>query len=461
MKLSNAFKSTLFWRLLLGICAANLLVLALGTWLAQGLITVTQEQRIDWTALARQANDAYTHHGVAGLENWSRVQRAEGINATLYEHGQPLVSVPFPAAVEQQLPAWINTQRTIELNPATGYFIAVVTLQGAGQPSRQLVATTSPRGRMSRRAKERIEFIVEASLFVFFIVIIGWRTAQSVSRPIESMRAAANRMANGDLSARIPPAWSAPADEFGALSRDFNRMAGRLEALVQHERAILQDLSHELRSPLARLLASLHLVRQHVTADAGWKQLDNAEQEVARIDRITSEMLALSRLEVDLPGMQREWVDMAALTHARLAAAEPEAKAKSMHMHVFHAEPAWIFGSEILLERVMDNLISNTIKYSDTDGMLEVFISNTAHGVELRMRDRGPGIREEDMESLFRPFFRGANASLASGNGLGLNVVRRIMRIHGGDVFLRNAMPHGLEVTLVFSGTMRSKSRLS
>jgi signal transduction histidine kinase len=453
MRLPDAFKSTLFWPLLLGICAANLLVLALGTWLAQGLIAFTQEQRIDWTALARQANDAYTNHGVAGLATWSRAQRAEGINATVYEHGQPLLRIPFPAEVEQQLPAWINTRRTIELNPATGYFIAVVQLERTGQSPRQLVATTSPRGRMSRRAKERIEFIVEASLFVFFIVIIGWRTARSVSRPIEAMRGAANRMANGELSARIPPAWNAPGDEFGALSRDFNRMAERMEALVQHERAILQDLSHELRSPLARLLASLHLVRQHVTSNAGSRQLDNAEQEVSRIDRITSEMLALSRLEADLPGMQREWVELAALAHARLAAATPEAQAKSMHMQVSHAEPAWIFGSEILLERVMDNLISNAIKYGDTNGMLEVFISNTVHGVELRMRDHGPGISEEDMESLFRPFFRGANASLASGNGLGLSVVRRIMRIHGGDVSLRNVTPHGLEVSLVFSST--------
>jgi two-component system OmpR family sensor kinase len=166
-------------------------------------------------------------------------------------------------------------------------------------------------------------------------------------------------------------------------------------------------------------------------------------------------MLALSRLEADLPGMQREWVELTALTHARLAAAQPEAQAKFMHMHVVHAEPAWIFGSEILLERVMDNLISNAIKYSDTHGMLDVFISHTTHGIELRMRDHGPGVKEEDMDLLFRPFFRGANACLAGGNGLGLSIVRRIMRIHGGEVFLRNATPHGLEVSLVFSSVLR------
>jgi two-component system, OmpR family, sensor kinase len=452
MTFPDAFKSTLFWRLLIGICTANLLVLALGTWLAQGLIAITQEQRIDWTALAQQANDAYSSHGIAGLENWCRKQATDGINATLYENGQPLAPISLPSEIEQQLPAWIKAHRTIELNPSSGYFIAVVQVEGIDQPPRQLVAATSPRGRMSRRAKERIVFIVEASLFIFFIIIIGWRTARSVSRPIEAMRDAANRMAKGDLSARIPPSWSKTANEFGVLSRDFNRMAERMEALVSHERAILQDLSHELRSPLARLLASVHLVRRNVEADAGLRHLDSAEQEVSRIDRITSEMLALSRLEADLPGMEREWVDLASLTQARLEAANPEAQAKSIHMHLSHTGPTRVFGSEILLERVIDNLVSNAIKYSDTNGMVEVVISNLANGVELRMRDHGPGVREEDMGFLFRPFFRGANAHLAGGNGLGLSVVRRIMSIHDGDVFLRNAQPRGLEATLVFSG---------
>lgn len=452
MRFPNIFKSTLFWRLLTGISAANLLVLVLGTWLAQGLITIAQKQRIDWIALAQQANDNYSNHGKAGLENWCRKQATDGIDATLYENGKPLTSAPFPAEIEQQAPVWIKAHRTIELNPSPGYYIAVVQVEGIGQPPRQLVAATSPRGRMSRRAKERLVFIVEALLFVFFIIIIGWRTARSVSRPIEAMREAANRMANGDLSARIPPSRRSYANEFGALSRDFNRMAERIEALVGHERTILQDLSHELRSPLARLLASLHLVRPNVAADAGLSQLDNAEQEVSRIDRITSEMLALSRLEADLPGMEREWVDLVWLTQARLEAATLEAQAKSMRMHVSHAEPAWVFGSEILLERVMDNLISNAIKYSDTGGMVDVAIINIANGVELRMRDHGPGIREEDMDALFRPFFRGANARLASGNGLGLSIVRRIMNIHHGDVLLCNVPPHGLEVTLVFSG---------
>ncbi|WP_414649595.1 HAMP domain-containing protein [Dyella sp.] len=160
--------------------------------------------------------------------------------------------------------------------------------------------------------------MVEASLFVFFIIIIGWRTARSVSRPIEVMRKAANRIAKGDLPARIPAPCSSHRNEFGVQSRDINTMAERIESLVCDERTILQDLSHEPRSRLARLLTSLHLARRQQDTDAELGHLPSAEQEVIRTDRISSEMLALSRLEADLPGMEREWVNLVSLTQARL-----------------------------------------------------------------------------------------------------------------------------------------------
>ncbi|HUB90018.1 MAG TPA: sensor histidine kinase [Dyella sp.] len=104
-----------------------------------------------------------------------------------------------------------------------------------------------------------------------------------------------------------------------------------------------------------------------------------------------------------------------------------------------------------MLERVIDNLISNAIKYNDADGKIEITVYDMPNGSGLRIRDHGPGVREEEKSLLFRPLFRGANAHMASGNGPWLSVVRRIMSIHGGDVFLRNTSSHGLELTLVFS----------
>ena len=457
MNLKAVFNRTLFWRLLASLCVANLLVLVLGTWLAQSFISLGEERHIDWTALAHAADDAYNQGGEGGLEHWIHDQENDGIEAALYENGRPIVGADLPRDVRRSISQWIEDGRNVELHPDSGYFIAFEEIPGT-DPRRQLIAATSPRGRLSHHTKDHILFLSQVSLSVLFIVIIGWWTARSVSRPIEAIRAATRQMANGDFSTRVPRRWSVGHNEFGDLSRDFNAMAERIGTLIDHERVILQDLSHELRSPLARLLANLHLTRHQNPTPAALIQIERAEGEVARMDQITSEMLALSRMEADLPGMEREWVDFATLVTQCVEAARPDASRRSIQIYLTRAGQPRVLGSEILLERVVDNLVSNAVKYSHENGMIEMTVRQTADCNELCIRDHGPGVPEQDLERLCRPFYRGANAALASGHGLGLSIVRRVVELHGGDVQLRNAVPRGLEVTLKFPSEFSATS---
>lgn len=447
MNFKAAFNRTLFWRLLISLCVANVLVLVLGTRLAQSFVSLSEEQNIGWTSLALAANDAYNQGGEDGLKGWIHAREKDGIDAALYENGRSIVRADLPRNVRRSISGWVSDGHDVELNPDPGYYVAFEEIAGT-DPSRQLVAATNSRSRLSRHAKDRILFLSQLSLWVCLVVIIGWWTARSVSRPVEAMHTATRLMARGDFSTRIPERWSAKHNELGDLSRDFNAMAERIGTLVDHERVILQDLSHELRSPLARLLASLHLASRQNPTPVALTHIERAESEVAHMDRITSEMLALSRMEADLPGVEREWIDLVGLATRCAESARLEAGRRSVQIRLTHEGQPRVLGSEILIERVIDNLISNAVKFSPETGTVEVTVRQASSCSELRIRDQGPGVPEEDIERLFQPFYRGANATLACGHGLGLSIVRRVVNLHGGDVQLRNAEPHGLEVTL-------------
>lgn len=448
----SPFRSPLFWRLLIFFCIANLLVLVLSSWLTSQFIAFSTEQDINWTAIAQSAEDAYDNGGVDGLDAWIQQQRSEGIDATLYENGQPLREIRLPGNLRDALPGWLKAGHNIELRPFPGFYIGVQQVTGADGHTRQLVAMSNSRSRIPRHMREKILLGVQLALSLLLIGGIGWWVARSVSRPVEAMRGATRKMAAGEFATRVDKQWSNAHDELGQLARDFNTMAERIELLVTHERGVLQDLSHELRSPLARLHLILDLAQHSADPNEAGKHFRHAEQEIARMDRMTAEMLALSRLEGGLPGMERDSVDIAELTKERMDAARVEAEARGINLQMTSTDPVFVHGSGILLERALDNIIANAIKFSADNGRVEVNVDRHQQDAEVCIRDHGPGVPAEELGLLFRPFFRGTNAVHANGHGLGLTIVQRVLQVHGGEVIAQNAEGGGLSVTMRLPG---------
>jgi two-component system, OmpR family, sensor kinase len=444
----SPFRSPLFWRLLIYFCIANLLVFALSSWVTSQFIAFSAEQDIDWATVAQSAEDAYDNGGADGLTAWAQQQRAEGIDATLYENGRPLREMHLPPGVRDSLPQWLEAGQDLALNPFPGFYIGVHNVTGKDGQTRQLVGVSSSRARIPRHMREKILLASQLALSLLLVGAIGWWVARSVSRPVDAMRAATRKMAAGEFATRVDSRWSAAHDELGQLASDFNGMAERIEVLVAHDRGVLQDLSHELRSPLARLHLILDLAQHSATPADAAVHFKHAEQEIVRMDRMTSEMLALSRLEGDLPGMERDSVDIAELAKERLDAARVEAEARGIQMQMHDSRPSFVRGSGILLERALDNIIANAIKFSADDARVELSVVKGRGQVEVHVRDHGPGVPDEELGLLFRPFFRGSNAVHANGHGLGLAIVHRVMQVHGGDVTARNADGGGLEVVM-------------
>ncbi|OOG49168.1 HAMP domain-containing sensor histidine kinase [Rhodanobacter sp. C01] len=444
----NPFKSSLYWRLLVWFCVANLSVLFLGGLLTRGFIDYTTAREINWSALAQGADQAYEGGGTAALADWSVQQRQDGIEATLYEKGQPLYPIRLHASIAKSLPDWLGADSDTVLQPWPGIYVAVQKVVGSDGQVRQLVALSRTHARLPPRTRQAIVLGVQLVLSLLFIALLGWWVARSVARPVEALRHATRRMAAGDLSARVGHEGSMATDELAHLALDFDAMAERIEALVTHDRGVLQDLSHELRSPLARLHLILDLAQRSTDANEAETYFRQAEQEIARLDRMTGEMLTLSRLEGGIPGIERERLALVELLQGCIAQAGLEADARQVRLQLMPSQTAFVLGSALLLERALDNLITNAIKFSPAGRSVELAVQVHDGIAELSIRDHGPGVPEAELDSLFRPFFRGSNAALTDGHGLGLAIVQRVVKVHGGEIHARNGEGGGLEVLL-------------
>ena len=449
----NPFKSSLYWRLLLWFCAVSVLVLVLGGFLTRRFIEYTTAVEIDWGALAQSADQAYEQGGQPALADWIAQQRREGVlvEATLFQNGQALLPIRLPPSVHDSLPDMLAADRSLVLKPWRSQFmyLAVEPVAGADGQQRQLVVISRSHTRLRPQTREQILFGMQLALSLLLIGLVGWWVARSVAKPVQALREAARRMAAGELSARVDHPGGATRDELAQLAGDFDAMAERIEALVTHDRRVLQDLSHELRSPLARLQLILDLAQRSDDPAAAERYFRQAEQEIARLDRMTGDMLALSRMEGGLPGMERERLDFAGLAHDSLRQSTLEADARNIRLHWSPAAgPVEVVGSPVLLERALGNLLSNAIKYSAEGASVELSVRAIDGQAECLVRDHGPGVPEAELDSLFRPFFRGSNAARAEGHGLGLAIAQRVAKAHGGEILARNGEGGGLEVRL-------------
>ena len=435
--------SPLYRRLLLWFFVANMATLLVSVLVTERIARRAYGVELDWPALAQTADATYIKGGRAALQDWAAMmRREEHVQVTLFENGVNLLDWPPIPPLMHHLPQLLASD-SIVLRPAPEMLLVGQKIVGSDGVPRQLVVLRGPKPQHAR-----IELLLLVQILLSMLVIggVGWWVARSIARPVAALQQAAQRMAAGDLSSRVGGRFPQARDELGLLAREFDHMAGRIEALVAHERGVLQDVSHELRSPLARLQLILELARQE-SGSGAVAHFERAEHEIARLDLLIGELLALSRMEGDLPGMTRDPVDLAALAGECLAEAELDAAAHDIQLRLDVAGLLETSGNAQLLARALDNLLSNAIKYA-AGGEVLLRLARNGDRAELSVRDHGPGVPEADLPKLFRPFFRGANAVRAEGHGLGLAIVERIARAHGGQATAVNAPGGGLCVTL-------------
>lgn len=287
-------------------------------------------------------------------------------------------------------------------------------------------------------------------LFITFIVsgLVCYGLSWRLTAPVRRLRAATQGLADGALKSRVDVPMKGPGDEITGLGRDFNLMAARIEKLVLAHKQLVRDASHELRSPLARLNVALGLARKESPASAA-RSLDRIEHESDRLNLLITEILTLSKLEEGIDVARGEF-DLSELVEEVARDAEFEACALNRQVRCEAMTAIPFQGSRELLSRALENVVRNGVRYTEEGTAVEILLEREADAVVLRVRDHGPGVPEEQLADIFRPFYRVAQARdrNSGGTGIGLAIAERTVALHGGAIAARNALGGGLEVEI-------------
>jgi signal transduction histidine kinase len=345
-----------------------------------------------------------------------------------------------------------------EMSEQAEFQLAGSTLLGAhsavgSDGSRFTLVMEVPGGALEAFRRTPGAYLIRFAVALSVAAIVCFLLARSLTGPILSLRAATQRVAAGDLSVRIGAGLGVRRDELADLGRDFDTMAERLEALLVSERRLLSDISHELRSPLARLGVALGIARRRAGDEAA-SALNRIERETVRLDDMIDRLLDLARMEHDGSASARTPVDLKRLVEMVAHDADFEARDRGRTVRLVEADSCSVLGDERALRSAVENVVRNAIRYTPEGGTADVAL-HVANGsgplsAEVRVRDFGPGVPDEALRHLFRPFYRVADARdrESGGVGLGLAIAERAVARHGGEVQAANAEGGGLVVTL-------------
>lgn len=282
-------------------------------------------------------------------------------------------------------------------------------------------------------------FLIGGAIFCYFL-------ASYLTRPLQKLAEAAAAIAQGRLDTRVDPSLRRRKDEIATLAANFDRMAERIEALVEGQRRLLGDVSHELRSPLSRLTVALSLARQSPPEEVA-ENLDRIGIEARRLDALIGQLLTLNRIDTGVDRKTAAVFDLANLVQEVASDADFEARARRRRVLVTRADACQIRGFEEPLRSAIENVVRNAIRYTPEGTAVEISLCVQGAVAALEVRDSGPGVPPAMLAQIFQPFQR-VDGSSSEGAGLGLAIARRAVEIHGGVIEARNLPQGGLAVEI-------------
>ena len=443
---------SLFLKIFLSFWLAHALFLIL----AIGVTLASRPSRGSWEALRnRTLNDAvqaYQQGGSEAAGNYmDQLGASQHIRAFLFdEKGRELTGRPAPPWAADMAKGAAVRPHSFPWSLMPNRFLSQSTIGPDGH--RYLLAFELPPG-------PRVFFgprgFPGMGLFIAVLSsgLVCYVLARYLTAPIVRLRAATQRLAAGDLTARAAALPMRRRDEIGELVRDFDAMAERLEGLVNAQSHLLNDVSHELRSPLARLNVALGLARRRTGPDAQGA-LERIELEAERLNELIGRLLTLARLEGGEDSMQKPQIHLEDLLRQIAEDADFEAQSRNCRVNHIIEQGCVVVGNPALLHSAIENVVRNATRYTSEGTVVEVRLekADRANGPEavLTVLDSGPGVPQDALDKLFRPFYRldDARNRETGGVGLGLAITERTVRLHGGSVSAANRPEGGLVVEI-------------
>lgn len=287
---------------------------------------------------------------------------------------------------------------------------------------------------------------------IFFSGLICYFLSRNLTKPLRSLSLAAKSIATGHLDTRVGKFRGHYRDEIAELSSEFDTMAEQLEQLILSKERLLQDISHELRSPLARLQIALELGRKKTnhTAEIEFAKM---EEECLRLNALIGEILEYARLNKATYILNKNMVSIPTLVKQVIKDANYEFGQNKNRIHLTTIDQCKLAVDAKLIHRAVENILRNALRYSPDDELVDVTIAlnKEAQTLEIIVEDNGPGIPESQLDKIFNPFYRvdKSRTKKTGGYGLGLAIAQQAIRQHHGVITLQNRQPKGLKVSII------------
>lgn len=413
---------------------------------AQENFSNTRGQLVNYIKTGQSLADK---QGIQGLKDWlQELDKRHAIPLLLVDQaGYELLGRPVPERIKHRIKR-LSTRTQSSLHKRAPRRQPIQLPDGQSYrlvPDFQSVTL----GRLLSRPR-----VIAIPLMLAAIVsgIVCLLLARYLSAPIGRLRSATKQLADGNLDQRVSPSMGRRKDEIADLARDFDHMAERLQRLLASQKQLLNDASHELRSPLARLHMALGLARQR-SANNIEPELNRIERETERLNELINSLLSLAKLESGSKQIDKQTTDLQILLEAVVNDAAFEAAACQRKVQIHKSIPAIIMANRALLHSAIENVLRNAIRYTKQGSTVELSMTIEANQPEwavITIRDHGPGVPKTMLEHLFEPFVRVEQArDRNSGNyGLGLAITKRAVHFHGGTISAHNEIEGGLSVII-------------
>lgn len=352
--------------------------------------------------------------------------------------------------VFEQMASHVAASGKPDFNMRYGIVRLAMRLQGASGRW-YIFATELPAGPRAAFGVNKAAVALQWGMALLVSGIICFLLTRYLTIPILLLRQASQHLATGELGTRAASGMEQRQDELGDLVRDFNAMADRIEELISQQRRLIYDVSHEFRSPLARLNVALDLARDRKGADPAFIHM---EQDLERLSEMTGRVLTIARLDTSSAPVEMKPVNLNELMSEIVRDANFESGERNDGVQLTVMAEYWVQGNTELLHSAIENVIRNAIRHAPTNSPIEVHLQSDettdSSLVHLNIRDHGPGVPESDVINIFHPFYRVADARdrQSGGTGLGLAIADRVIRLHHGTIRAVNVSPHGLQVEI-------------
>ncbi len=441
----------LFWRIFALFWAANLVLIIAISWSTSYAFENEVVPGLGITRMESVLNEhlrgAERSLGVGGetaLGNVVATARKIGISLYILDAGRDLLARDVPAEVSEAIAHAVPDAQGQHIGRTR---VREITL-GDG---RKLIGVAEyeypPLLRMLYRRPNLFwkQLAIASVISALFSLVL----AAYIASPLSRIRASARRVARGDLDARVGTLSLGRSAEMMALASEFDQMAARLKDLVEGQRRLIRDVSHEMRSPLARQRVALELARAQTTGDARL-QLDRIERESERLEEMIGQAIQLSRMEATM-AQKVENVALDALVADIAADAAFEAQAQHCTLLIQQSSPLLVRAESDLLASAIENVVRNAVNYTLPDSTVRIRLDRVEQQARLRVIDAGPGVPTGDCARIFEPYFRTdeARQRKSGGSGLGLAIAKRAVERQGGRIRASNVDGGGLEVEIL------------